>query len=492
MALDPLYIVTQDITSYFVNKDSGLPLAGGVITFYQDLARTVLQPVFTLTGAPPYNEDSYVQLPNPLILSNVGTYEDADSNPVIIYYYPYDPVTGDLSLYYIVVTDSGGNEQFTVEAWPNSAIGSNSQEQPPNANSYLVGWDFPLNPYQFGVSGTIYPQGTATLSQSYIADQTISQSYISSIGWGQDTLTGTNGISMTATSGPNAFYLLQYLSGETVRKMVGTSMSVNINGYVVGAALPVTMQIYLFRAPSTASIPTLPTTVGTISSNGTFSLTAAGWDAIPRGNLPVPNVTMSSVLVPTDVNNVSNNYGFEGYQITNSIDLANTSLFAMVVTFAYQSATTTITINSISLVPGDTPSLPNLLTPDDTLLQCQYYYQKSFVGSVVPAQNSGLLGSSIGALGTVNGIPGSTPAIGPTINFPVPTRIVPTITLYNPQATNAQIRAFAASLDWSSSTAYNVSQEGFYAAGIPPNNATYAGSTGCAVQWSAEARLGVV
>lgn len=115
MSIDPRYISSSDLELYLVNKTTGLPLAAGTVTFYSDVNRSQLKAVYTLDGNPP--NYTFVQLPNPSTLSGVGTFQDAGGNNVIPYYYPYD-ADGNIELYYIVVKDSGGVEQFTREAWP--------------------------------------------------------------------------------------------------------------------------------------------------------------------------------------------------------------------------------------------------------------------------------------------------------------------------------------------------------------------------------------
>ena len=110
------YFVTSDLEAYFVDKDSGLPLAGGTLTFYRDVARNTPKTVYQLIGAPPTY--SFTALPNPVPLSAVGTPQDAGGDNVVIYYFPYD-ADGNLDLYYVVCRDSNGVEQFSREAWPN-------------------------------------------------------------------------------------------------------------------------------------------------------------------------------------------------------------------------------------------------------------------------------------------------------------------------------------------------------------------------------------
>lgn len=124
MALSSLYITAVDLESWFVDKDTGLPLAGGQIQFWVDGARTTPKLVYELTGDPTNSQGggySYAPLPNPVTLSDVGTIQDASGNNIPLYYYPYDS-NGQLELYYIVVVNALGVVQFTREAWPNVTL----------------------------------------------------------------------------------------------------------------------------------------------------------------------------------------------------------------------------------------------------------------------------------------------------------------------------------------------------------------------------------
>ena len=127
MALDPRFITTNTLESYFVDRNSGLPLANGQVQFWTDNDRTVPKTVYQLTGDPgePGGKDNYdyEALPNPITLSATGTIVDDNGNNIALYYFPYDGTAttsqGNLELYYIVVLDQYGNVQFTRQAWPN-------------------------------------------------------------------------------------------------------------------------------------------------------------------------------------------------------------------------------------------------------------------------------------------------------------------------------------------------------------------------------------
>lgn len=133
--VNPRLIYATDLQSYFVDKDTGLPLAEGVVTFYRNSSRTILKPVYELTGTP--GNPVYTPLPNPMTLSGVGTPQDAMGNDILILYYPYVGAPDDedaddaaVDLYYITVDAKAippateGVRQFTREFFPNLSDGA--------------------------------------------------------------------------------------------------------------------------------------------------------------------------------------------------------------------------------------------------------------------------------------------------------------------------------------------------------------------------------
>lgn len=115
MAIDPRYIPAFSIEDVILDKDTGAPLSGGLVYFEQDNQRGVLKPVYQITGTSP--NYTYTQLPNPMTLSSIGTFEDSLSNPVVPYFFPYDE-EGDVEYYYVRVTSSEDVPQFAREAVP--------------------------------------------------------------------------------------------------------------------------------------------------------------------------------------------------------------------------------------------------------------------------------------------------------------------------------------------------------------------------------------
>jgi hypothetical protein len=121
--LDSRFICVSDLELYLVDNSSGLPLSGGILTFYSDVNRTVLKPVYQLTGTP--GNYSYQPLNDPCTLSSSGTFQDALGNNIVPYYYPFEGTpaenTGIQELYYITCVNSGFVPQFTRQGWPQAA-----------------------------------------------------------------------------------------------------------------------------------------------------------------------------------------------------------------------------------------------------------------------------------------------------------------------------------------------------------------------------------
>lgn len=113
--LDPRFIPAFSIEDVLLDKDTGAPLSGGLVYFEYDNQRGLLKPVYQITGTSP--NYTFIQLPNPMTLSSIGTFEDALGNPVIPYFYPYD-ADGNVDLYYVRVTSSDDVPQFDREAQP--------------------------------------------------------------------------------------------------------------------------------------------------------------------------------------------------------------------------------------------------------------------------------------------------------------------------------------------------------------------------------------
>lgn len=112
-----LLIVAPSLEMFFIDKTLGTPLASGLVYFYSQTNTSVLKNIYDQNGN---------ALPNPVVLSSVGTFQDGSGNNIIPYYYPYD-ANGNEELYYIKVYSSldgitPATLQFTRMNWPPPAF----------------------------------------------------------------------------------------------------------------------------------------------------------------------------------------------------------------------------------------------------------------------------------------------------------------------------------------------------------------------------------
>ena len=126
---NPLYFACFPLQEYFVNKDTGFPLAGGYVQFFSDPAFTVPKDVYqqSLVGGTTYD---YTNLGPVLVLSSVGTFVDNNGDDIIPFLYPYD-AQGKVELYFVRVWSGdpsvqGSVLQFTRQGWPPNLIQSTS------------------------------------------------------------------------------------------------------------------------------------------------------------------------------------------------------------------------------------------------------------------------------------------------------------------------------------------------------------------------------
>ena len=173
-------------------------------------------PVLIATGTPDVSTYSYIRGSSVQIPESTNT-DDGVNGYVQIYISIVGAATVNISsvqLYPTVgappsVVPIDVNSSNRNEAYQGDYYIPRNNAKP--TNSFLVGWDFPVNPFQFGTSGTF---ANTVSNASYIADQTIAVSATSSVTWGRDTTTA--GLVFNCTGTNDAFYLLQYFH-ENIR-----------------------------------------------------------------------------------------------------------------------------------------------------------------------------------------------------------------------------------------------------------------------------------
>lgn len=115
MAIDPLYIPLFTIEEVILDKDTGLPLSGGVVKFFRDSQRATPKDVFQISGSSP--NYTFTDIGAVFTLGISGTFVDINGNPMVPYAYPFD-ADGLTDLYYVTVESAGGVPQFTRQAVP--------------------------------------------------------------------------------------------------------------------------------------------------------------------------------------------------------------------------------------------------------------------------------------------------------------------------------------------------------------------------------------
>lgn len=347
-------------------------------------------------------------------------------------------------------------------------------------NSILTGWNFGFNPWQF-----LKTSPTTIVTFGYTADQTIvvQQNYVANTIGGNVSVQRAGaihnyGFAVTAVTGANQFALIQYIDPTTVRQYWGSVMSslCAILGARQNPSLPCRVKmrlIYRTSLPPTLS-QTEPISSWTAGDDPVF---AAGWTQLLPSNDSAYNISNSNNFIP-----------FNGFQLPlSSSDNMTLGVVIYTIDNILNTGTPDILIfNDISSVPNSFAIASNPLSFDETLSRCQFYYQKSFLMGVVPAEGLGTDGIAMTAQTSVG-----SGSLGPVVRFPQYMRSVPFVKLYNPtNAANGQIYDNANTVlsSWTLSNPFLQSNWGFITTGTPPGGSSV--GNGAQVHWSANCNLG--
>ena len=120
MAINTSLLIAADVLQDLLVDKLGEPLVNGIVTCYQNNARTVLKNWYYQSSANASSTTpTFNTLPNPLVLSAAGTIVDVNGNDVIPYFYPYNENDNEtIQRYYITVYDQFGTLQFTRSYFP--------------------------------------------------------------------------------------------------------------------------------------------------------------------------------------------------------------------------------------------------------------------------------------------------------------------------------------------------------------------------------------
>lgn len=356
--------------------------------------------------------------------------------------------------------------------------------------SYLVGWDFALNPAQ--ATGHAIAASGGNFVSKQIWDQTI-LFQTAAIGPAISQV-ASGALEVTATNATQ-FALVQYIPQAVARKILNEPNGVSVNVRALtpaGHTLVGTVSLWYTtnaNLPSTGADLSVPLT---LDANGWPNSVTGGWNELTRNGLGNAQFTVQ----PSPNTTNFNDYGFNGWNL-NGIGAASTATWmAIVVGFAQLPTGQTIDIASISLVPGQIPTIPAPQSPDEVLRECQSYYQSSFNQGTKPADFQGLTNAivAIRPYSTYNagGAPNYNSA--GSAQFRVTMNSIPIVSIYNPTAgkTAGQASAYATGAwvaDFTGTAAQDVGQNQFFLSttGSPAYNV----ADTIAFSWSADSRLGL-
>lgn len=231
-------------------------------------------------------------------------------------------------------------------------------------SSYLVGWDFPLNPAQLGSSVAAKAVGA---NKSYYAwDQTILFQTANS-GITTSRHSDTNGLLLTAAA-TGQIGVIQYLGeGQAKSILLAARNGLSVNIRMSSTAVQnLTVSLWWHDTSAITGMSSNNSLVTGLGTNG-YPTVSAGWTEIGRGSLGKAIFTTSTST--TD-------YKFNGF-IDSSAYLTG-GYIAIVIGSNSVSSANALLINSVSLVPGDIATIPAPQTSDQVLRECQYYYEYSY------------------------------------------------------------------------------------------------------------------
>lgn len=346
-------------------------------------------------------------------------------------------------------------------------------------NSYLIGWDFPLNPAQF-LGSNIAASAAGANTSRYIWDQTLS--FQSANNGAAISRPASGALRVTATNATQ-FALIQYLPQATARELLNNPLSVNIAALTPQAGgLVGTVSLWYTTDANLPSAAANNSIVATLNATGKPATFNGNWTEVTRNGLGNANFTIGNSATTN-----FNDYGFMGWNLNGIAGVNTATWFAIVVGFSTLNAAQTVDFQSVCVGPGNIPTRPAPQSQSTVLMECRRFYQQSFDNGVIPTTNAGL---NTGEYYTVTtGSTGIAPFYrGNNVMFYPPFRDDgATVILYNPVVANNEMRNLAAGTDCTGSTAFNIKNNSF-----TPAATSFTGLVGnpLAFHWSADNRLG--
>lgn len=297
--------------------------------------------------------------------------------------------------------------------------------------SHLCGWDFPFNPAQFGESGTLGEIGSNRAA--YVWDQTILfQSINDSVSYSRDS---RGGLFLTTTKNTQ-IAVIQYLDFKKARSILGKRASANVaieTSQVDGINSTLSLWYTTDAELPDIADETNEVFVSSLDADGLPASFNGNWVQVKRNNgiNAFFNIEEAS-------DSFYNNYSFSGWDASETDAPATATYFAIVLGTAQITSGSTLSIDSISLVPGDIGTNPAPQSNDEVLRECQYYYEKSYENSVQPGEVN-YIGALFFRQNLVQDIPSDQDLFRSSfeINYKQTKRVIPETTVYSPAIADA-------------------------------------------------------
>jgi hypothetical protein len=255
--------------------------------------------------------------------------------------------------------------------------------------SYLVGWDFPLNPAQ-PLGSTVGVQSLGTNTSYYAWDQTIIyQTQTAAVSVARNT-SGAMELTMAKT---DQIAVIQYLDQTQAREILEQPMCVNVCGSS-SASTKLAVSLWYTKAVTLPDIKTGSSLsiVASLDANGVPGGTNETWIQVPRGKLGNGYATLAPLTV-TGYTSIP----LSGWALESHTEAALATYFAIVIGTPSVALGATISLESVSLQSGTIATRPAPQTEDEVLRECEYYYEKSYDNDQYANAVSGAV-TSVGAI----------------------------------------------------------------------------------------------
>lgn len=342
--------------------------------------------------------------------------------------------------------------------------------------SYLIGWDFSMNPAQ-RLTDSIAPQNVGA-NKSYLSwDRTIIfQSVNNGATISRDS--ATLGFKLTATVA-GSYAIIQYLPQEQAREILSGRSSIFLRALTSqanGYSGTVTMWVTDDATLPDLKTPNFNSLVTALDANGRPTCGNGNWTEIPR------NLKSDATF---DLTTTAQDFMLNSWEYTGALT-STAKYFAIVIGLEPMLINDSVTFVYASVNAGDIATRPAPKTLAETVLECQEFYYTSFALGTAPAS---AVGANTGAIIWPAGGAGNTFNNTYLVSFPVVMRNIPIITTYNPVAAGAEVQDLAHGTCSATSTATYSSRKNFVIGALGNASTTTGSSLG--IHITADAELGI-